>query len=128
MANELQILANDPGLTVTVKLVSNGMQQGADIALTESPFIPGLYLGNVPMGTPEGTYAVLAYAGGLLVSTGVLQWLGDRELDPKILDDVHLIHGLRPDSPLTVTPTQRTAGDIEQSITQAGENVTITRQ
>lgn len=127
MANEINIIANDTGLTVTAKLVIDGVQQGSTIALTESPFIPGFYLGSVPNGTPAGSYSVLAYSAGAVISIGTLHWLGTRELDPKNLDDLHLIHGLRNGSPLTVTPAQRTAGGITQGITQAGETVTVSR-
>ena len=37
------------------------------------------------------------------------------------------IHGLVTGSPLTVTATERTAGDIVQSITEAGGGTTVTR-
>lgn len=44
------------------------------------------------------------------------------------VDDLHRIHGLRVGEPLTVTTSQRTAGPVEQSIDEAGDTVTVTRQ
>lgn len=37
------------------------------------------------------------------------------------------IHGLVNGSPLTVTPTSRSAGDVSQTVTEAGEAVTVAR-
>jgi hypothetical protein len=43
------------------------------------------------------------------------------------LNELHLIHGLRSGSPLTVTPTNRNAGIVDQTIAEAGNDVTVTR-
>lgn len=45
-----------------------------------------------------------------------------------MLNELHLIHGLKLGSPLTVTPTTRVAGAVEQAIEQSGNDVTVTRQ
>lgn len=42
-------------------------------------------------------------------------------------NDLHGIHGLAAASPLIVSPTQRAAGAIEQSISEAAGTVTVTR-
>ena len=42
--------------------------------------------------------------------------------------DLARIHGLILGQPLVVTPTQRSAGAIVQSISEAGTTVTVTRQ
>jgi hypothetical protein len=44
------------------------------------------------------------------------------------LNELHMVHGLQSAFPLVVTPTQRTAGTIEQTIATAGDEVTVTRQ
>lgn len=43
------------------------------------------------------------------------------------LQELHRIHGLQAAAPLVVTPSSRAAGDIEQSVTEVGETVTVTR-
>lgn len=42
-------------------------------------------------------------------------------------DELHLIHGLRLGSPLTVTDAARTAGAVSQAISDAGGSVTVER-
>lgn len=44
-----------------------------------------------------------------------------------MLSELYRIHGLAAGEPLVVDKTTRTAGDIEQSITQVGDVVTVTR-
>lgn len=41
--------------------------------------------------------------------------------------EVQLIHGLELGTPMTVSPTQRVAGSVSQTITQVGPNVIVTR-
>ncbi len=43
-------------------------------------------------------------------------------------NDLHLIHGLNPAAPLTVTPTSRSAGPIAQAVATVGQTTTVTRQ
>ena len=42
--------------------------------------------------------------------------------------EVHVIHGLDPAAPLTVTTAQRNAGGIVQTITSNGDTTTLERQ
>lgn len=44
-----------------------------------------------------------------------------------ILRELSILAGLDPTKPLVVTPTSRTAGDIDQTIAEAGGTVTVTR-
>jgi hypothetical protein len=44
------------------------------------------------------------------------------------LIELHKIHGLEAGSPLTVSPTQRSAGGIVQTLSEAGGTTTVTRQ
>ena len=46
----------------------------------------------------------------------------------QMLLELHKLEGLQQASPLVVTPTQRSAGDIVQQIGEAGTTITITRQ
>lgn len=41
--------------------------------------------------------------------------------------EIAKIHGLVPGAPLQVTPTARQAGDVAQTVTQAGDVVTVSR-
>lgn len=43
------------------------------------------------------------------------------------ISELHLVHGLRAGSPLTVTPTTRAAGIVDQTIGEVGTTVTVTR-
>ncbi len=43
-------------------------------------------------------------------------------------DEIHKIHGLRLGAPLGVAQDSRTAGAIEQTVSEVGETVTVTRQ
>ncbi len=43
------------------------------------------------------------------------------------ISELHLVHGLRAGNPLTVTPTSRAAGAVDQTIGEVGTTVTVTR-
>lgn len=126
MANELRFVVDTGGVPLTARLVSGATVVADNIALTE--VFGHYYVGDVPPALPRGAYVAFALNSvGEVVSMGELFWLGDRELDPTILDDISLIHGLRTGAPLSVTPSQRSAGSINQSITQVGDSVTVSR-
>ncbi|MFN7881622.1 MAG: hypothetical protein ACK5PF_01195 [bacterium] len=60
--------------------------------------------------------------------SGMTQPAGDALADLHAqVTELHLIHGLKLGSPLTVTPTSREAGAVSQTIVTAGETVTVTR-
>lgn len=88
-------------------------------------FYGGRYFGDGGTGAPPGASAAQIWnyvlsngltAGATLVA--VHGWL----------NELHLIHGLRAGSPLSVSPTLRTADAIEQAIAEVGDTVTVTRQ
>lgn len=55
--------------------------------------------------------------------------ISDGLLEPTHVDDVWALHGLDAANPMTVTPTSRVTGDINQVISGDGENTsTVTRQ
>lgn len=45
-----------------------------------------------------------------------------------LIAEIHLLHGLKPGSPLIVTDTQRTAGEINQAISSTETQTTVSRQ
>jgi hypothetical protein len=50
------------------------------------------------------------------------------ELITPMVKDIHAIHGLDKENPVTVTPTSRVAGDVDQTISGDGEaSTTVTR-
>ncbi|HEX4843187.1 MAG TPA: hypothetical protein VFV57_05910 [Limnobacter sp.] len=126
MANELNFYSTTPGATLTARLIRAGAVVASGIALAEGP--AGFYRGTVPTNTPRGVYVACAVdALGQVLSIGELAWAGDRELDPLSLDDLHLIHGLRMGANLVVSKTSRTAGAIQQSLSEVSEVVTVQR-
>ncbi len=60
--------------------------------------------------------------------TGMTQPAGDAlaELHAQV-SELHLIHGLKLGSPLTVTPTSREAGLVSQVVATVGDTVTVSR-
>lgn len=124
MANELNTM-RPTGETLTARLVQAGAYVGGSITMTESGTVPGLYTGDVPGGTADGTYQVLIYKAGVYADrAGLLVWANGAEFDPL---DVPRIHGLVTATPLVVSPTARTAGSISQTITDASGTVTVQR-
>lgn len=67
--------------------------------------------------------AVWAYASRTL--TGAATALTPEQATQ--LQELHRIHGLESGIPLSVTPTQRTAGAITQNVSEAGDTVTVER-
>lgn len=83
------------------------------------------YWGDGGASAPPGASAAQVWnyvlSNGLTAQQNVVQiytWL----------NELHLIHGLRLGSPLEVTQTSRAAGAVEQTIAEAGSDVTVTRQ
>lgn len=85
----------------------------------------GVFIDNLPMRDWGRVY--------LQANTGAACWLPwspaapDIERLHSVVVDVHRIHGLDPAAPLQVSATQRSAGDIEQTIVDAAGTVTVTR-
>lgn len=63
-------------------------------------------------------------AGLIVVETGIS---GLTTAEAAMLEEIHLIHGLKSGSPLAVTATTRAAGAINQAITNDGTTATVTR-
>lgn len=134
MSKELNLSAIT-GLTVFAQLYNKnaGNPQGLPIPINEIGD-SGEYTGDVPLGTPAAIYVVSFRDAFSKIAGGELEWDGTREIigpDFDIaaaqLDEIHKIHGLQPAAPLNVTDTSRQAGDISQTIVEAGPTVTVTR-
>lgn len=69
--------------------------------------------------------AVWAYATRTLTSSGASGMTPEQAAQ---LAEIWRIHGLDSNGPLVVTPTSRTAGDVEQTVNTAGATTTVTRQ
>ena len=138
MANELQFygLLAQTGLTVVARIYDDtGAQVGGDVACPENGST-AVYVGDMPS-VAAGQYAVRFVASGEVVGTGEINWSGSEELSPAVsadptsskLDELHLMRGLDPANPVTVTTTEETAGGITLDIGGDGINSsTLTRQ
>lgn len=110
-------------------LVRNGLPLLGDISMTETN-VPGYYSGTVPIGTQEGIYNVLILdvITRSIDAAGILNWDGTVEIDvSKIVNELHMIHGLQVDSPLLVTESSRTSGNISQTIATSASNTVVIR-
>lgn len=74
-----------------------------------------------------GTGATAAQIWGYVMSNGQTAEANVLTIF-EYLSDLHLIHGLRTGSPLTVSSTQRSAGAVVQALSEAVGTVTVTRQ
>ena len=61
-------------------------------------------------------------------STGTTTVNTDHLVEATEIHELHKLQGLDPDAPMTVTPTSRTAGDIDQTISGDGETSTTVRR
>lgn len=125
MANEINIVLPTTGLTLKAKIWSGNTQVGADVNLTENTNRTGHYYGNAPGAIADGTYIIIIEtAGGAVQGSNEAQFIDNVMQSGNLtkLDELHKIHGLRAAAPLTVTPTARAAGAINQVI--SGDGVT----
>lgn len=126
--NEIQTIA-DPGLSLSAQLTLAGSNVGAALAMSE--IRQGLYAASVPAGTPAGIYTVLVLQGSTVISYGPLHWNGNYEVALSDLEnlskELHLVHGLDAEVPLTVSETQRQVGNITQTVTDDGTATTVQR-
>lgn len=135
MAKELQFYGDenyDSGLTVVAEIFdAEGSQIGLDIECSEVGSL-AIYIGNMPSASP-GVYSVRFKTDtNVLIGQGSIEWDGEQEISGStlnsLIDEIHQIHGLDQSNPMTVTPTQRSAGSIVQVISGDGAtNSTVTR-
>jgi len=119
------------GLTITCRVYdSTGSQVGADVSTSESVAL-AIYTGDMPT-TGQGSYAVRFFDGTTLLGQGSIEWSGAAEITlaivGPIVQELHSIAGLDVLNPMTVTPTSRSSGAINQTISGDGITTsTITR-
>ena len=93
-------------------------------ASSQQILVTGIAAGTVPAPGPGATAAQIwgyVMANGQTAEQNILAILARSA-------DLVTIHGLVISQPLTVTPTQRTAGAIVQTISEVGTAITVTRQ
>lgn len=110
-----------------------------------------LYVDGVDLGTAVASFTVGAGAGivaATVAATGTITYTGTAAVVASVVDapvpggalsddemrqmfvwvsELARIHGLVSGSPLVVTPTSRQAGSINQSISESGSTVTVSR-
>lgn len=131
MANEINIVlpASDTGLTLVCKFWSGNTQIGSDVTMTENTNRSGHYYGNAPGSIADGIYiAIIQTNGGVVKGYKEIQFAGNQIVLSTQLDELHKLQGLQSANPMTVTPTTRSAGAINQAITGDGVTTsTVTR-
>ena len=82
--------------------------------------------GIVSTSNPIGNSTIFASGtvGAQGIATGGVQQAILDAIDARV-KELHRLQGLDASYPLTVTPTQRTTGDIDQTISGDGQNVTV---
>ena len=131
--------APDGGSTFVYRLIADGVDKGtatASIAVGAS----GGITGNITLddATPAGVlFGQIGISGSIVlddataagVLTGVLPLsVGEMRQMFGWVSDLARIHGLILGQPLVVTPTQRSAGAVVQTISEAGTTVTVALQ
>jgi ligand-binding sensor domain-containing protein len=128
MANEINIVLSETGLTLKAKLWAGNTQEGADINLTENSGRSGHYYGDAPASVTNGTYVLIIETnGGVVKGSNEVQFI-DNVLQTGFtkVDEMHKVMGLNSSAPVTVTPTSLDAGTIHVDIT--GDGVTTTTE
>jgi len=127
MANEINIVISETGLTLVGKLWQANVQTGADITMTENSGRSGHYYGNAPGAIADGIYIlIIETAGGVVKGSNEVQFIDNALQSGNLtkLDELHRIQGLKSGQPMTVTPTTRVVGAISLAI--SGDGVTTT--
>ncbi len=121
-------------------ILGPGVQVGLTVELLgtwQLRFPAGNYVARVAGGNLVGGPAgdPIAYSAGVQTlllqsanSTVVTTGSGLSTEQASQLSELHKLSGLDPAAPLAVTQTQRTAGNISQSISETSGTVTVTRQ
>lgn len=139
-ASEEGIIYDRIGKGTGLNSLGPGVQTGLTVELLgawQLRFTPGNYIARIAggnlVGGPSGD--PVAYSAGVQTlllqsanSTVVTTGSGLSTEQAAKLDELHTLAGLDAASPLTVSQTQRTAGAIEQSITETSGVVTVQRE
>lgn len=125
MANEINLVISETGLTLKAKIWSANAQIGSDINLTENSNRSGHYYGNAPGAITDGIYVLIIETdGGVVKGSNEVQFIDNALQSGNLtkLDELHKIQGLKSGVDLVVTPTSRVAGAI--NLTISGDGVT----
>ena len=126
MANEINIVLTETGLTLKGKFWTGNTQIGSDVTMTENTNRSGHYYGNAPGSIADGIYTlIIETSGGVVKGSNSIQFADNAIVISTQVDELHKIQGLQAAKPMTVTPSTRDAGaGIHQNIT--GDGVTTT--
>ena len=100
------------------------MESSHTLIVTGNLFVDG---GGVPIVQTIGSYNVSAQYTVPVQAQGISTGSGLTVEQATMLADLAKLHGLITGNPLVVTATTRTAGDVSQTINDAGATTTITR-
>lgn len=128
MANEINLVISETGLTLEAKIWSGNTQIGSDIALTENINRSGHYYGDAPGAIADGIYTLI-----IETTVGVVKGFNEVQFIDNVLqsgnltkmDELWKIQGLKSGAPLTVTPTSRVADDITLVLSGDGETSAV---
>ncbi len=132
MANEINVVLSETGLTLVAKIWSGDTQIGSDIALTENINRTGHYYGNAPGAITDGLYILIIETdpAGVVKASNEVQFIDNALQSGNLtkLDELHKIGGLNSAAPMTATPTSREAGAIALDVAGYGtSSTTVTR-
>lgn len=105
-------------LTIIGTIITDDGQQGRD-CFDRSPLTPGVEV-DIDYQPPQVEIITVSTGSGL--SPEQEEKLSTIDA---LVEELHRLQGLNDAFPLTVTPTQRSTGDIDQTISGDGENVTV---
>lgn len=125
MANEINLVLSETGLTLTAKIWYGNTQIGSDINLIENTNRSGHYYGDTPVTIADGIYImIIETGGGVVKGFNEVQFIDNSLQSGNLtkLDELHKIQGLKNGTDMVVTPTSRVAGSITLAI--SGDGVT----
>jgi hypothetical protein len=131
MANEINIVIAETGLTLVAKLWQGNTQIGSNITMTENSNRTGHYYGDAPVSIADGIYVLI-----IETNTATIKGSSEVQFIDNILqtgnltklDELHKIAGLNADAPMSATSTTREAGDIELDISGYGGPATTVQR
>ena len=129
MANEINIILTDTGLTLVAKLFQGNTQIGSDITLTESGVRSGYYFGDSPANIADGSYTVIIQTNGAVVKGfGTVAFVNGKESNFLQVGELNAISGLQNGITATNTPTSRVAGNVSVTVNGYGTNNTTVKR
>ena len=129
MANEINIILTDTGLTLIAKLFQGNTQILLPITLTESLVRSGYYFGDSPASITDGSYTVIIQTvAGVVKGFGSIAFINNKESNFVQVGELNALSGLQKGITATNTPTARAAGTVSVAVAGYGtNNVTVNR-